>query len=45
MDCDFRSYWFEKTPLLRLGIDGLVDWWKYTVVPEQCAVRKKQAWE
>ena len=44
-DCDFRSYWFEKTPLIRIGLDGVVDWWKYTVVPEQCAVRKKQAWE
>ena len=41
MDCEFRSYWFDRSPLVRLALDGLVDWWHQTIVPEQCAVRKR----
>lgn len=41
-DCDFRSYWFEKRPIYRIGLDNLVkEWWLLSILPEQCLVRQK----
>jgi hypothetical protein len=43
-DCDFRSYWFEKRPIFRIGVDN-IKWWSYSVLPEQCLVKEKESWE
>ncbi len=45
-DCETRSYWFEKTPIFRIGLDNIVkEWWQQTIKPETCMVRQKAAWE
>ncbi len=44
-DCEPRQYWFEKKPIFRLGLDNVVKWWKYTLLPEICLIKKGESWE
>jgi hypothetical protein len=44
LDCDFRAFYFDKRPLVRLGLDT-IKWWTFEIIPEMCLFKKKEAWE
>ena len=44
LDCEFKQFHFEQTPLWRVGFDAY-NWWESQVIPEQCLVKKLQPWE
>jgi hypothetical protein len=43
-ECVWREYWFEKKPLVRVGVDA-IKWWSKKIIDEQCLIRRKEAWE
>jgi len=44
-DCDFRSYWFEKRPLVHIKADDFLKETIKSVIPETCLNKKGLAWE
>ena len=44
-DCDFRSYWFEKRPVVLIKAEGVLNQRVKSIIAETCMARKKLSWE
>jgi len=43
LDCEKRSFWFDKKPIYRVALDNIVkEWWSTTVLKETCLFNKEQ---